>query len=47
MITYINKGTASNIDPKYLTVDVLNDLDKLLNADGSEFIIYNKNGQQS
>lgn len=42
MITYINKGTASNIDPRYLTVDVLNDLDKLLNADGSEFIIYNK-----
>ncbi|MFP3158843.1 MAG: EAL domain-containing protein [Hydrogenobaculum sp.] len=42
IITYINKGTASNIDPKYLTVDVLNDLDKLLNADGSEFIIYNK-----
>ncbi|HEK25684.1 MAG TPA: GAF domain-containing protein, partial [Hydrogenobaculum sp.] len=41
-ITYINKGTASNIDPKYLTVDVLNDLDRLLNADGSEFIIYNK-----
>jgi diguanylate cyclase (GGDEF)-like protein len=42
MITYINKGTASNIDPKYLIVDVLNDLDKLLNADGSGFIIYNK-----
>ena len=42
IITYINKGTASNVDPKYLTLDVLNDLDKLLNADGSEFIIYNK-----
>ncbi len=40
--TYINKGTASNMDPKYLALDVLNELDRLLDADGSELIIYNR-----
>ncbi len=46
IIIYINKGTASNLDPKYLSLDVLNDLDKLLDADGSEFIIYNKTDEK-
>lgn len=42
IITYINKGSSSNMDPKYLALDVLNELDKLLDADGSEIIIYDK-----
>lgn len=42
IITYINKGTASNIEPKHIATDILNDLDRLLNSDGSEIIIYNE-----
>jgi diguanylate cyclase (GGDEF)-like protein len=42
MITYINKGTASDVNPEYIAIDILNDLDKLLDADGSELIVYNK-----